>query len=736
MSYIRPPFDQATASWQGALVYARPDPAAANATWQDSAVVEGFVRVLTPVQIPPVGIEIQGRVMVIAAATAFAATAAPIPEYTHRIRGHKFIPYELPPLELMLACNGAYSPRHLACPVYLDLWQPVCRVTTTTEASGVVIAPAPTPAVEVRSAVRMVQQGVARIAVPPALPPVGPAARLQQDTALGDNAHSGALFTYVPFLEKRSTGAAGGFAQGARRIVPVQAQHHRSEPLGFGCNAPHAQSQRLQRLTSAPYAAAVRRRSVTRSRSADALRTRRRAFTRHAESRRAHGHTLAGHAEYIRTHTRRHAQHQQAIAANAIGLWLILRHGRKLEAVLIAGHQQAMRPLPGRWIPGYEPPGLDLSLFCNVKYAPRDLRCPVVLSTTGIQPDCNPDQPGAETIIVPVRRTYIVINSATLTLAATGQPIQHTGLSLQLDIDSWAWGWSASVPASYLPTLRPSGPDEFVEVIATINGEPFRLLVESLQRERRFGRADLRIGGRSRSAWLSSPHAPTITRYNSESRTAQQLLEDVLTENGVSIGWDVDWQITDWLVPAGAWSHQGSYIDAAVRIAEAAGAVIQPHPTDQTLRVLHRYPDAPWEWPDATPDIALPEDVVTVEGFEWADKPRYDAVYLAGSILAHVKRAGTSGGVVAPMVTDPLITHADAGRQRGRSVLGDVGRQAQIRLALPVLEETGIIQPGTLIQYTEQGTSHRGITRAVDVQCGWPAITQTITVETHELEPV
>lgn len=340
------------------------------------------------------------------------------------------------------------------------------------------------------------------------------------------------------------------------------------------------------------------------------------------------------------------------------------------------------------------------------------------------------------TILVPIRSTYIVLNSATLTVAATGQPIQHTGLSLQLDIDSWAWGWSASVPASYLPTLRAGGPDGFVEVIATINGEPFRLLVESLQRERRFGRADLRIGGRSRSAWLSSPHAPTITRYNSESRTARQLLEDVLTENGVSIGWAVDWQITDWLVPAGAWSHQGSYIDAAVRIAEAAGAVIQPHPTDQTLRVLHRYPAAPWEWPDATPDIALPEDVVTVEGFEWADKPRYDAVYLAGSILAHVKRAGTSGGVVAPMVTDPLITHADAGRQRGRSVLGDVGRQAQIRLALPVLEETGIIQPGTLIQYTEQGTSHRGITRAVDVQCGWPAITQTITVENHELEPV
>lgn len=340
------------------------------------------------------------------------------------------------------------------------------------------------------------------------------------------------------------------------------------------------------------------------------------------------------------------------------------------------------------------------------------------------------------TIIVPIRSAYIVLNSATLALASTGEPIQHTGLSLQLDVDSWAWGWSASVPASYLATLRPTGPDGFVEVIATINGEPFRLLVETLTRDRRFGRADLRIGGRSRSAWLSSPHAPTITRYNTEARTAQQLLEDALTINGVSIGWAVDWQITDWLVPAGAWSHQGSYIDAAVRIAEAAGAVIQPHPTDQTLRVRHRYPATPWEWPAATPDIALPEDVVTVEGIAWSDKPRYDAVYLAGSIMGHVKRTGTSGGTVAPMITDPLLTHADATRQRGRAILSDTGRQAQIRLALPVLEETGIIQPGTLIQYTEQGTAHRGITRAVDVQCGWPAITQTITVESHELESI
>ena len=110
--------------------------------------------------------------------------------------------------------------------------------------------------------------------------------------------------------------------------------------------------------------------------------------------------------------------------------------------------------------------------------------------------------------------------------------------------------------------------------------------------------------------------------------TAQQLMADALTINGVPIGWDIDWQITDWLIPAGVWNHTGTALEACLAIAEAGGAYIQAHRADQVLSVLPRYPAAPWNWGSLTPDIELPEHACETEGIEWLDKPDYNAVFV------------------------------------------------------------------------------------------------------------
>jgi hypothetical protein len=340
-----------------------------------------------------------------------------------------------------------------------------------------------------------------------------------------------------------------------------------------------------------------------------------------------------------------------------------------------------------------------------------------------------------ETLIIPVRRVYMTTNTQTLVLDSTGQPIPTNNMRLGIDVDSWVWSWSANVPGSYLSLLQAS-PGNLVEVIATLNGTAFRFAVERIQRDRRFAQSTLAISGRGRAAWLADPYADIVSRANAEALTAQQLMADALTENGVSIGWDLDWQITDWLVPAGAWQHSGTAMDACLAIAGAGGAYIQAHRTDQVLRVLPRYPAAPWAWAGLTPDIQLPEDVCVTEGIEWIDRPAYNAVFIsgqAGGIMAHVTRAGTDGAKVAPMVADPLITHADAGRQRGIAVLGDTGRQKLISLSLPVLSELGIVPPGKLVRYTENGQQHLGLTRSVQVASDFPKLRQTITVESHVL---
>lgn len=340
------------------------------------------------------------------------------------------------------------------------------------------------------------------------------------------------------------------------------------------------------------------------------------------------------------------------------------------------------------------------------------------------------------TVDVPIRSIYVIENSFSLIVSDTGQVLPITDISLSADCDSWAWGWSAKVAASFMPALlAPVG--ELVGVELSINGELFKLLVDPPSRDREFAKADLKIGGRSRSAWLAEPYLSPRNMSNTQTMNAQQLMVDALTENGVSLGWGIDWQITDWPVPAGCWNHRGTPISACSAIAEAAGGYLQSHPKDNTIIVLPRYPAAPWNWAtDLTPDINLPEDVCTVEGIEYSDQPLYNTVYVSGEengILGHVTRAGTDGGKPADMVTDPLITHADAARQRGIAILSNTGRQERITLKLPILPETGIIKPGKLVRYTESGNAHLGICRAVSVSGQFPAITQSITLESHVL---
>ena len=83
------------------------------------------------------------------------------------------------------------------------------------------------------------------------------------------------------------------------------------------------------------------------------------------------------------------------------------------------------------------------------------------------------------------------------------------------------------------------------------------------------------------------------------------------------------------------------------------------------------------------------------------------------------------------MVTDALITHADAARQRGISLLAPSGRQAMVSLQLPVLESTGVIPPGKMVRYVDGTTTRVGITRGVQVDVRMPEIFQQIEVETY-----
>lgn len=346
----------------------------------------------------------------------------------------------------------------------------------------------------------------------------------------------------------------------------------------------------------------------------------------------------------------------------------------------------------------------------------------------------DPPPPDGETVIVPVRRVYFVINNVNLHRVSDGAEVPVFSLSLSLDASSWTWGFEAVLPAKAESMVAPGNSAGPVELVATINGTDFRVLAENISRERVFGEASIRISGRGHNAWLSAPYAPVMTFSNTEGRTARQLMDDVLTLNGIPLGWTVDWGLTDWNVPAGAFSRQGTWIEALASIAGAAGGYLLPHASAQTLRVRHRYPVAPWEWDTVTPDFVLPVDAVARESLRWIEKPAYNRVFVSGQdvgVLGQVTRAGTAGDVLAPMVVDALITEAAAARQRGIAVLADTGHQIEVSLRLPVLAETGIIEPGAFVEYQDGSVTRLGLVRSTQIEAGMPEVWQTLGVQSH-----
>lgn len=595
-------------------------------------------------------------------------------------------------------------------------------------------APAPPPATMAGKAVMASRLGT-QLAAPP-VPDLSVVAVMSQNLDLPDNGSASIRPRHRPRYPKARLGLLFRQRHGQDITLPAALAQQAALQIRNRLKANQAEMIRFQRPMVQAHQHGEDLRGNLGAPHAEAVRTRESTRERHQHGIKRKGNSGIPHAETIKRSKAVRLAEQQGLKFTkglGVGNHNAWPTGTRLEI----RWAKADHPAPGYWWPDwwhdtYKPPGFVVVLP-EGDYQPRPLHCRIILGPGyEPQPPCETEPPH-ETIIIPVREVYTVINTLTLT-ELDGTPVPAEDFSASIDADSWTWSWSTRIPASALAQVRPDSTTR-VELIATINGEPLRVLVENIQRERRFGESWLRVSGRGRAAFLADPLAPVTQYTNDTAMTAQQALAEALMLNGVPIGWTLDWQIEDWQIPAGIWSHSGTWMDAAKRIAEAGGAYVQSHDTDQILRILPRYPVAPWNWSSATPDIQLPEDVVEVEGIEWEEKTDYNAVWVHGGDQGRANRIiiGSTGGTnPAPTIVDELATDPVMTRQRGLALLGDTGKQATISLRLPVLPETGLIRPGVMVEYLEQGNTRRGLVRSLNISHSRPELWQTIGVETHE----
>ncbi|MDD2610643.1 MAG: hypothetical protein PHX60_13335 [Giesbergeria sp.] len=445
---------------------------------------------------------------------------------------------------------------------------------------------------------------------------------------------------------------------------------------------------------------------------------------RHQDSARQRLHTSARTQEAHRTRHATDFRHQDgdhSKRASRVARWQEATSLQRPQG----SHQQNARPAPRQWLARHQ----------DASVPPIGI---TLRPTTTPKPPFVPDPRlrFGDAIIITPKRAYIVLNAITLTRLDNGAPLHAFGFTASLNDGSWTWQWSATLHESAEPHLGRQANGDPPELLASINGQPLRLTLERQRLNQEFlPQRRWQVSGRGRASILASPWAPTLSHGGqTEQRTAQQLAQEVLTINGVGIGWTVDWQLPDWTVPAGLWAVQGSYIDALTDIAGAVGAYIQPHPTDATLHIMPKYPLAPWEWGSLTPDYEIPLDAVQTLGTEFIDKPAYNGIYVGGvqaGVFGPVIRAGTVGDLQAPQVTHPLITDATAQRLRGLAELADTGKQRRVSLSMQVLPETGLIVPGQLLQIGSGSNAMRGLVRGTSIQWSAPNLRQNLELEVH-----
>lgn len=397
-----------------------------------------------------------------------------------------------------------------------------------------------------------------------------------------------------------------------------------------------------------------------------------------------------------------------------------------------AGLSQPLVPVVPPLEPCYDPATLGRLAFSDPLVA-GDGRLVFICIRGG-----EPEFPPGLLYILPARY-YMAVHSLTAQLLPSMQPFPIYGVSLKGDAGSFARSFTARGPMSLFDLLAPTaGVPQSVQI--TLDGMAFVFVVTGITEAESHGQRGAQITGKSITSLISAPYARETARLSTQARTAQQLALEALEFSGVDLSWGLD----DWLVPAGAWSHLGTPLAAVQAIVEAAGGYLQSHRTLPTLVAAHPYPTlpggltgGPWNWGGSfAADVELAADAVITRSVQRSDGADVDAVYLAGSggFGAFVSREGTAGAKLSPLVTDPLISAVEAGRQRGLSILGAAGAKHLVQIDTGLLTGPslpGLIDVGQLLQ-VNASPPWRGRVRSASVSAEHGReVVQSLTVERH-----
>lgn len=342
------------------------------------------------------------------------------------------------------------------------------------------------------------------------------------------------------------------------------------------------------------------------------------------------------------------------------------------------------------------------------------------------------------------QRSYQLMNNVAIYALPSLTPLWVDNITLSRDIDTAAWQFTGDLRGEgALAHIKPDGTGH-KHLQVNINGWQWVIMVEGYQRALETPGEVFRLTGKSRTAYLGAPHAPLRSRLFTTDIAAQQILNEELQGTGFSVEWRDDAEtITSpfWVIAGGSYSYTGlTPLEVLGQVAQAVGAVLVPHRTDDKLILQPRYLVSPWQL--ATMNVNairnhIAANQIRTPSSTLVRRPQYDSVYLAGTVAGvavNAIRAGQPGSLPAPDLYDVLHQDTTQAVERARNILSDTGDHYETTLVTPLFPPGSapeLCEPGEIVAYNDpkDNSHHRGYCLSTSISVQAPVVSQTITLE-------
>jgi len=331
---------------------------------------------------------------------------------------------------------------------------------------------------------------------------------------------------------------------------------------------------------------------------------------------------------------------------------------------------------------------------------------------------------------LPNRNGWYILNNLSVNRLDNGEKINVLDGNYSTDRSRWCWSYSLTVPANEIAKLEPiAGQPVILRIM--VNGFEHHMMLENRSRTRRFAQETYSLSGRSQTALLDAPYAPTRSFLQENERTARQLCQAELDRVNSSI--QLNWQLIDelsWILPMNSLSYSNLTPIAAIKlIVESAGGFIYSEKNSNTLTIKPKYKKTFWDSITiADYDRLIPLSMTKDQSTDYELYPDYNGITLSNDqtgLTGQVKRTGTSADTLLETVNSPLFTVESMGAF-GKSQLAKAGMVETHSLVMPISAEVGECAPGELIAFNAEWW---GIGDGVSVSFTHAVVNQTVKVE-------